>query len=132
MNFAELDFFPYTEDTQPVLPPATLNMFGGFPFQEMHSSFRSTDWSPVFPILQTMRTVLCGIADAVSIGDTLHRDKGAVDASDSAQRRQRELDRLWLFERKGRSTVSKWVLDSRRNILTRRPLKCFELFIGNR
>ena len=35
-------------------------------------------------------------------------------------------------ERKGRSTVSKWVLDSRRNVLTRRPLKCFELFIGNR
>jgi hypothetical protein len=56
MNFAEFDFFPYTEDTQPVLPPATLNMFGGFPFQEMHSSFHSMDWSPVFPLLQTMRT----------------------------------------------------------------------------
>ena len=39
---------------------------------------------------------------------------------------------LNINEKKGRLTVSKWVLDSRRNALTRRPLKCFELFIGNR
>jgi hypothetical protein len=123
MNFAELDFFPYTEDTQPVLPPATLNMFGGFPFQEMHSSFHSMDWSPVFPILQTMRTVLCGIAGAVSIGDTLHRDSGAVDASDSAQRRQRELDQLWLF-----------VLDFFSDIVqnpVRKPRVCLVLYSRN-
>jgi hypothetical protein len=72
-------------------------MFGGFPFQEMHSLFHSMDWGPMFPILQTMRTVLCGIAGDVNIGDVLHCNNSAMDAFDSVQRRQRELDQLWLF-----------------------------------
>jgi hypothetical protein len=70
-----------------------------------------------------MRTVLCGIADAVSIGDMLHRDKGAVDASDSSQRRQRELDQLWLF-----------VLDFFSDIVqnpVRKPRVCLVLYSRN-
>jgi hypothetical protein len=44
-----------------------------------------------------MRTVWSGIAGAVSVEDVLHRNNGAVDAFDSVQRRERELDQLWLF-----------------------------------
>jgi hypothetical protein len=35
-------------------------MFGGFPFQEMPGSFESIDWSPIQPILDFMRTLICG------------------------------------------------------------------------
>jgi hypothetical protein len=60
MNFSSLDFIPYTGQRQPHTIGTRFNMFGGFPFQEMPGSFESIDWSPIQPILDFMRTLICG------------------------------------------------------------------------
>jgi hypothetical protein len=60
MNFSSLDFIPYIGHRQPSSVGSRFNMFGGFPFQEMPGSFESIDWSPIQPILDFMRTLICG------------------------------------------------------------------------
>ena len=60
MNFNSLDFIPYIGHRLPHTVGTRFNMFGGFPFQEMPGSFESIDWSPIQPILDFMRTLICG------------------------------------------------------------------------
>ena len=66
MNFNSLDFIPYIGHRQPQNIGSRFNLFGGFPFQEMPGSFESINWSPIQPILDFIRTLICGGGDNVA------------------------------------------------------------------
>ncbi len=64
INYQSIGFCPYTPETRSALAldHGVLNTFGGFPYREMDAAFDDIDWSPIRPLLDFMKTVLCSDA----------------------------------------------------------------------